>query len=662
MRYLMSLLLLLGSLSLVACGHRGEPQAAPGTPGQVPLVAPATPGQPPPTPPAGALGKGLPAHVAMPAACLEPATKIHAVQGGGASSPLRGTVVTIQGVVVGDFQKNDGDKPFATDLGGYAVQEEDADVDDDPLTSEGIYVYDSTTDVAVGDLVRVSGRVAEQNGLTQLTNVTDVIVCAKGVELPTPARVLLPLAAANDLEAYEGMRVTFPQELVISEYYDFDRYGELVLTLPPPGAERPYQPTSRLDPSDPEVAALADLLARSRIVLDDGRAGQNPDPARHPGGSPFSLENAFRGGDRLLGVTGVLDYAFDSYRVQPTQGATYVQANPRPEAPDVGGDLRVVGFNALNYFEDFGNGCGPRGAAECRGAKNTAELRRQRAKLVAAITRLDPHVLALMEVENDPDEGALKDLVRALNAAAGARTYAHVSTGPIGRDAIRVALVYQPAAVRPVGAPAVLDDPAFVNPRRAPDDRNRPALAQTFAQPDGATFTVVVNHLKSKGSPCGRGDDDAVQGNCNRTRTLAAQALMAWLARDPTGSGDPDFLLLGDYNSYAREQPVRAIEAGFDGMPGTADDLTDLLEAFVGPGAYTYVFDGQVGSLDYAFATPSLLTQVTGAAAWHINADEPDLIGYPLAFKTPAMQALFAPDPYRSSDHDPVVVGLSLVR
>ncbi|HRN19247.1 MAG TPA: hypothetical protein PLU66_09215, partial [Trueperaceae bacterium] len=226
---------------------------------------------------------------------------------------------------------------------------------------------------------------------------------------------------------------------------------------------------------------------------------------------------------------------------------------------------------------------------------------------------------------------------------------------------IRVGLIYQTRYVAPVGPPAVLDAPAFVNPRNAREGRNRPALAQTFVElSSGATFTVVANHLKSKGSECGALDDDPVQGNCNLTRTLAARELIAWLATDPTASGDPDFLLLGDYNSYAREDPIRALEAGFDGVPGTADDLTDLLAAFVGADAYTFVFDGLFGYLDYALATPSLLAQVTGAAAWHMNADEPDLIDYDLDFKSAALQALYAPDPYRSSDHDPVTVGLAL--
>jgi len=245
------------------------------------------------------------------------------------------------------------------------------------------------------------------------------------------------------------------------------------------------------------------------------------------------------------------------------------------------------------------------------------------------------------------------DLVSGLNARAGAGTYAAISTGPIGSDAIKVGLIYQPATVTPVGAFAVLDstvDPTFI------DTKNRPALAQTFSQNlNGEIFTVVVNHLKSKGSACDDvGDPDIGDGqaNCNLTRTAAAAAEAAWLATDPTGSGDPDFLVIGDLNAYDKEDPIDALIAG---------GYTDLLSHLLGEFAYTYVFDGQLGYLDHALANDALLGEVTGVTAWHINTDEADLIDYDTSFKKDAQDAIYAPDAYRSSDHDPVVVGMCLV-
>jgi hypothetical protein len=123
---------------------------------------------------------------------------------------------------------------------------------------------------------------------------------------------------------------------------------------------------------------------------------------------------------------------------------------------------------------------------------------------------------------------------------------------------------------------------------------------------------------------------------------------------------DADFLIIGDLNSYDKEAPIDAILAGADDTLGTGDDYTDLLYKFIGEDAYSYVFDGQIGYLDHGLANTDLLPQVTGTTVWHINADEPDLIDYDMSFKGPNQDAIYAPDAYRSSDHDPVIIGLDL--
>lgn len=244
------------------------------------------------------------------------------------------------------------------------------------------------------------------------------------------------------------------------------------------------------------------------------------------------------------------------------------------------------------------------------------------------------------------------DLVSGLNDALGAGTYAYIATGAIGSDAIRQALIYQPATVTPLGAYAVLDsslDPRFL------DGYNRPVLAQAFQDKNtGGIFTVAVNHLKSKGSDCNAvGDPDLGDGagNCNLTRKYAAEALVDWLAGDPTGSGNTAALIIGDLNSYDKEDPIDVLLAA---------GYTDLVGHYGGEYAYSYLYEGQLGYLDYALASPALLGDVTGVTVWHINADEPDLIDYDMSFKLPAQDALYAPDAYRASDHDPVIVGLSV--
>jgi endonuclease/exonuclease/phosphatase family metal-dependent hydrolase len=333
-------------------------------------------------------------------------------------------------------------------------------------------------------------------------------------------------------------------------------------------------------------------------------------------------------------------------------------------------------MNTLNFFltldyptgDPLDNNCGPGNNVECRGADSDAqppESPRQRTKLLQALKGLNADILGLNELENstgvDPLGDATNGIVPGLNDLLGVGTYNYIDTGVIGTDAIRVGLIYKPAVVTPIGTYKLLTsavDPRFI------DTKNRPSLAQTFEENQtGARFTVVVNHLKSKGSMCDDvGDPDAGdgQGNCNGTRTGAAQALVDWLATDPTGSGDPDFLIMGDLNSYSKEDPIDAIKAGPDDTAGTGDDYTNLIEHFQGAYAYSYVFDGQAGYLDQALGSASLLAKVTGAEDWHINSDEPDVLDYDTSFKPPAQDLLYEPNAYRTSDHDPVVVGLNL--
>ena len=574
--------------------------------------------------------------------CGDPATKIHDVQGSGLTSPLVGVGAAVEGVVVGDYQTT------PAGFGGFFLEEEVAAWDADPLTSEGIFVFDGSFGVAVnpGDVVRVRGTVAEFNGLTELTSVSGVQVCSSGSPLPAPALVSLPVATLTGNEPYEGMLVAFGQPLTVTEVFTLGRFGEVSLS----GTGRLYTPTAVTAPGLPAIAQ-AELNDRSRIILDDGNNQQNIDPTLYPAGGLSAL-NTLRVGDTLTGLTGVMDYRFNGYRIQPVGPVSFTPANLRTAAPDpVGGNLEVASFNVLNFFN--GDGLGG-GFPTARGASSQLELDRQKTKEVSALQAINADIVGLMEIENDPlGASAIEELVAALNAAMGAGTYAFVDTGVIGTDAIRVALIYKPAAVTPVGAFQIITsatDPRFI------DTLNRPSLAQTFQRnANGARLTVVVNHLKSKGSDCNAvGDPDTGdgQGNCNLTRTNAAAALVDWLASDPTAGGDPDYLIIGDLNSYRFEDPITTLLGG---------GFTNLVAQFGGDKAYSYVFDGESGYLDHGLASASLASQATGAGDWHINADEPVVLDYNVEFKTAnQVNTFFDPGPYRASDHDPVVIGLNL--
>jgi predicted extracellular nuclease len=592
-------------------------------------------------------------------ACDPPYIHTYEIQGRGAATPFDGQVVTTQGVVVGDYE---GAAPA---LRGFYLQ--DTDGDGDAATSDGLFVFNGDDDaVAVGDIVRVTGRAEEFRAQTQLGAVSSLIQCGRGGAV-SPVDVTLPFPDPEYPERYEGMLVRLPQTLYVTGLGGLGRFGEIVLSS---GGRLPT-PTALAFPgaAADSVQAANDL---DRLLIDDASSGQNPDPIPFgPGAARLSPANPLRGGDSAAGITGVMTYTWaghaasgDAWRVRPGGvSPAFVAASPRPAVPEaVGGTLRVASFNLLNWFNTF-SGCtsGVRGeATDCRGAGDAAEFERQARKTVSAIVGLDADVIGVMELENDGygSGSSIAALVDRLNGETAPGTYALIdvdaATGQInalGRDAIRVGIIYRPGAVTPVGRTAVLNSLDFVTGGDS-ELRNRPALAQAFEQSNHARLVVAVTHLKSKGQACDAPATGDGQGECSVVRTHAARLLATWLAGDPTGGGDPDVLIIGDLNAYTLESPIRTlVSAGF----------TDLIATRIGPSAYSYVFDGQWGYLDYALASHDLEPQVTGITVWHINADEPAFFGYDTSFKSDdQIDLLYAPDPFRSSDHDPVLIGLGL--
>ena len=586
-------------------------------------------------------------------------TPISVIQGTTDESPCAGDTVTIEGVVVGDYE---GPSP---NLRGFYVQQADGTHDADPATSEGLFVFNfSNDDVAVGDVVQVTGEVAEFQGQTQLGFPDSLVEVADSTAVASPVGAELPMLSADHFERYEGMLVTFEQSLIVTEFFQLGRFGQVVVS----SGDRLSQPTNVVAPGAPANALQAanDL---NRLIVDDGTNAQNPDPIVFGrGGLPLSASNTLRGGDTLTDAVGVITYTWagnsasgNAYRLRPqTADGTFAfeAVNERPtEVPSVGGTLQVASFNVLNYYltlDDGGTDCGPIGfAQECRGAETQLEFDRQRAKLLEALEKIDADVLGLVELENTEGVEPMADIVAGLNDAMGAGTYDYIPTGTVGTDVIKVGVIYKPGAVTPMGTTAYLDSTVDA---RFDDELNRVPVAQTFVEnATGEVFTVVVNHLKSKGCGDATGldlDQGDGQSCYNAARTAAAEALVDWMDSAPTGVADPDFLVIGDLNSYAKEDPIAVLAgAGF----------TDLLAAHSGPDAYTYVFDGQWGYLDYAMASPSLAAQVTDAAGYAINADEPAVLDYNTNFQTAAqIDSLYAVDEFRTSDHDPVIVGLGL--
>jgi len=585
-------------------------------------------------------------------------TTISDIQGAGAASPMEGQTVTVTGIVTGDFQENDTDD--RRNLGGFYVQGGPPDLNLE--TSDGVFVFDGTnpaTDIDAGDLVEVTGTVAEYFGETQI-NATSVRVIGVGGVVARPLSLPFNATTTNsdgdpiaDLERYEGMLVELLGLLTVSGHHNLGRFGTVILSQ----GGRLMQFTNSNTPDVAGYSAHALMNARRSIILDDGLRVQNPS-AIHYLSAGAAANYSIRSGDTLDSVIGVLRYSRGSggsgdetWRLMPTVDPQFTAANPRPGAPAIGGTLRVASFNVLNFFTTIDNGqsnCGPQTNQSCRGADSNAEFARQLEKTVTALVMLDADIIGVMELENNAS-ASLSMLVDAMNARAGTSNYTWVDTGTIHDDAIKTGFIYRSSRVSTVGDFALLDRSVD---SRFNDARNRPALAQSFAlDASGAVLTVAVNHLKSKGSSCDADGDPNLgdgQGNCNITRTNAAAALADWLATDPTGSGDSDVLIIGDLNAYAEEDPLTTFaSAGF----------TNLLPSQTNP--YSFVFDAQSGALDHALVSASLAPQIVETMEWHINADEPRLLDYNL--DNGRDPNLFdGTTPYRASDHDPVVIGIDL--
>lgn len=608
-----------------------------------------------------------------------PVSRISAVQGSGDQSPLVGQKVTVSAVVTA----------YMPGLSGFFVQEEAADSDGDAATSEGIFVYygnanPGVDESTVGKLVQISASVSEFRNQTQLSAITDFVVRGAAA-LPEPVRIALPVSDMGQWERLEGMRVevasaTAGGKLVVSDNRTLGRYGNVTLSADTPLA----QYTEVNAPSVAGYAAYVQTLQRSQIILDDRSGAQNPEFVPGRGGLPLSASNTLRAGDGVDRIIGVLDQFFDaaasepyltSYRVQPTQTPQFTGA-ARPSAAELqqavgAATLKIASANVLNFFNLTGATSGssqvmfntPLGNQQgIRGANSIAELNRQRAKIVANLLGLGADVYGLMEVQNNGfgPGSAIQDLADALNASAdkpAGAVYAVVkapfteAAGTVpgaGTDAITVAIVYRSDRVTPVGsaaAPNVSTYDAFngsIGGARVP-------IAQTFAV-GGSTeqFTLVVNHFKSKGSVLGgAGNADVLdgQGANNAARVKTAQQLSNWLATRPTGATSPHVVLVGDFNAYAKEDPITTLESG--GYVKVSQGLS-------------YAFDGMWGSLDHVLVSTSLQPSVGRAVKWAINAEEPEVLDYNVEFKSLDQQASFyAPTAYRSSDHNPILLGLN---
>lgn len=563
------------------------------------------------------------------------------VQGSGSESPLANTVATVQGVVVADHRGAGG-------YSGFFIQTPGDDTT--PGVSDGLFVFTGSTAhaVAIGDLVEVRGTVSEFFGQTQIsaTAADQVTLVAAGAGAPAPTALPTSVVGA-DREAFEGMLVTPVGDYLVSSSHELSSFGTLWLS-----PDELAVKSTELADAGTEADAIAAANRANRLLLDDG-FNARVTASTHPGEQPyFSKGIIVRNGDKtVFGADAfVLSWGFNQWRLQPQRptstttaaqtGVTFETRNPRPtSAPSVDGDIRVAAYNVLNYFTTLTTQ-----NPQARGARTAEQFAIQQSKIVAAITALDADVVALQEIENsiklgEPTDEALQALVAALNAQAGAGTWNYVPTPAQLVDAsivdvISNAIIFKSATVDLVGESFTQIDETVWDIAREP-------IGQTFAA-GGIEFTVIANHFKSKSPPTGGGTEPADgQGFFTAERVEQANALAALVETLPGEAGE-NVLLMGDFNAYSEEDPTQVFtDAGWSDLVA---DLTD--------DQYTYTFDGELGSLDHVIASPAMAAQVTGVGVWSINSAEWSNRQY-------AFGAAEAGTVYRSSDHDPVVVGLS---
>jgi len=564
------------------------------------------------------------------AACQHEFTAISDIQGRADTSPLLGKTLSTQGVVLGTLYSGSKEPKLL-------IQSQTPD--QDAATSEALLIADSklATLYQRGQLIELTGTVRELQQMTALTNISHSGICAAQVPVRSTS-LTLPVQKLTDWEALEGHYLQLPQTLVVNDSYGLARYGELLL------ADKRLFIATELQQPGPAAAAFEQQQQLHQLLIDDDNPKQNVDPVRFPTGG-LSAANTVRVGDQVKDVAGFLLHTKAGYRLVVSQQPTFIAANPRPAAPVTkqGAELRVASFNVLNFFT--GAGQQPQFPTK-RGASNAGELARQQAKMLAALAALDADIIGLLEVENngEADDSAIATLVRQLNQKLGSAQYAFVSTAvKPGGDDIKVAMIYRSAVVSTAGTAAVKLDAPF-------DRGSRPPLAQSFRhQASGTELTVSINHFKSKGSCPKQQSADSDQGDgqaCwNPTRVKAAQALTAWLASHPTGNSTDKVLVIGDLNAYRQEDPVRNLEqAGYQHLAGQGQH-------------WSFVYQGRSGTLDHALATEPLARQLQQFQHWNINADEPAVLDYNTEFKSKAQQqSFYAPSPFRSSDHDPLLM------
>ena len=533
----------------------------------------------------------------LTAAKAQEITPIYRIQGSGASSGYQGREVVTEGVVTLTlFGENQ--------LNGFFIQ--DTVGDGDEATSDGIFVY-GKEDVRQGDYVRLTAKVSEYSQRTELSGVKNLELLKKNTSIPFK-RIAFPdgFDSEDAYESLEGMAVLIPHTMWLNATRSLTSDGIVEL-----GSSRLRSPTDyNLPASEAYLQAVADN-ARNRLYLDDGSSSRNPSPCPW-----LDADGTCRTGQKVDSLFCVVDQVDKNYRVYAVYEPRFY-GNERTAAPDESAlgdyELKVCGFNIEMFFD---------------------ESPLQRARIVNALDAIDADMFGLVEVGGG--RKVIDSLVAALNRAKGKEVYDYVRWSGYETTSTYTLnhIVYKTDRLEPY-------DKYFMLNTVSPTNRK---LIQAFREKEhDQVFIFSINHFKAK-SGTGTGanaDQGDGQGIYNQNRVQEAYAVLNQLNSLRYYYGTEKILVMGDLNALYREDPIRIFtDAGYE------DQVHRFSEN------YTYCYDGQIQYLDYSLASPSMQPFVTGATVWHINADEPAFMDYEKDRDNNE-------GPYRSSDHEPVIVGLS---
>ncbi|EHK9183898.1 ExeM/NucH family extracellular endonuclease [Vibrio vulnificus] len=500
----------------------------------------------------------------------------------------------------------------------------DDNADGNVKTSDGVFVKTSgaVSKDMIGQQICVRAKVNEDYGMTTLLPTDDIweVKNSTPVEV-TPVKLeridsddetfrstlerleAMPVVLVEDMDAAEGN-----QDMRVSRTFSFDysaKRNNMVIAYKRPNPQPNQDHVAGSDAAKAQTAQNKDY----RIVVESDEKPANGKIPYYPEFASDPHNNYIRINDSVVGMTGVLHYSYNEFRLIPTANVTkanFVHNTPRTSSPvikesygDDGFTIKVATQNVLNYFNS------PYGGhdnlfGDNRGAESQQEFERQQAKIVEAIYGLDADIVGLMEVENNGfgDFSAIRELLEAINAKYYKENYKdrfaresihnrYVFVGfdknsdqvldqfdTVGSDAITTGIIYRPSKVSVIAGKVIpmpwQDAPMIVDADGKPvvdgkgelaesgKNYQRNTVAATFRVLNtGKQLTVSVNHLKSKGSTCWddyvgtKAVDDDAQGSCENFRVASTYHLGQEMAKI---GGDQ--IVLGDMNSYAHEDPM----------------------------------------------------------------------------------------------------------